>query len=366
MMEKFKYMLLFFDFMITKQRRKQIAVLTGGGDAPGLNAVIRGITVKAISLGYDVLGFRKGWQGLLGEGEKHPLDLDEVEDIHMTGGTILGTSRTNPFKVENGPEQLIENLKKQKCFALIAIGGEDTLGVAQKLYEKGVNVVGVPKTIDNDLNGTDYCFGFDTAVNRAAEAIHNLHTTAESHHRVLLIEIMGRHAGWVTLHAGMAGGAHIIVIPEVPFDVNEICKIIKGRENNNKTYTIIAIAEGAKPKEGDLVFKDEKTDLFGHKILGGIAEGLAKEIEKRTGKETRHVVLGHLQRAGSPTAFDRVLGTRLGVKAVELVHEGKFGRMTSLKGTEIVDVELKEALGELKIVPKHRYDEARLFFGFEG
>lgn len=344
-------------------QKKQIAVLTGGGDAPGLNAVIRAITVKAVSLGYDVLGFRGGWAGLLGEGEHHPLDLDQVEDIHMTGGTILGTSRTNPYKEENGVQQLKDNLKKFNCFALIAIGGEDTLGVANKLYEDGIKVVGVPKTIDNDLSATDYTFGFDTAVNRAMEAIHNLHSTAKSHHRVLVVEIMGRHAGWIALHAGIAGGAHITLIPEEPFDINEICKIIKNREANGKTYTIIAVSEGANPKQGTLKFKKEKKDGFGHKILGGIAETLAKDIEKLTGKEARHVVLGHLQRAGDPTAFDRVLGTRLGIKAVELIDKGKFGRMSSLKGTEIIDVPLADSVGKLKTVSEQRYKEAKLFFG---
>ncbi|MBD3164723.1 ATP-dependent 6-phosphofructokinase [Candidatus Woesearchaeota archaeon] len=351
---------------ITGPKKKQIGVLTGGGDAPGLNAVIRGITIKAISLGYDVLGFRKGWAGLLGEGEHHPLDLDEVEDIHMLGGTILGTSRTNPYKVENGLEQVKKNLRKFKCDALIAIGGEDTLGVAWKLYKDGLNVVGVPKTIDNDVNATDYTFGFDTAVNIAADAIDRLHTTAKSHSRILLVEVMGRHAGWLTLHAGMAGGAHIILIPEEPFDVNEICKIIDRREKSGKSYTIIAVSEGALPKEGDMTLQCKEKDEFGHVRLGGIAECLARDITKLTGKECRHVVLGHLQRAGHPTAFDRVLGTRLGLHAAEMADKKEFGKIASLRGTDIKSVSMKDALGSLKTVSKGRYDEARIFFGVEG
>ena len=351
---------------ITGPKKVQIGVLTGGGDAPGLNAVIRGITTKAISLGYDVLGFRKGWAGLLGDGEHHPLDLDEVEDIHMLGGTILGTSRTNPYKVENGVEQVKKNLKKLKCDFLIAIGGEDTLGVASRLYQDGINVVGVPKTIDNDVNATDYTFGFDTAVNIAADAIDKLHTTAKSHSRVLIIEVMGRHAGWLTLHSGMAGGAHVILIPEEPYDLEEVCKIIERREKAGKDYTIIAVSEGAVPKEGSMVTQCQEVDSFGHVRLGGVAQCLAGEIEKITGKECRHVVLGHLQRAGHPTAFDRVLGTRLGVHATELIDKGDFGKVVALKGTDIVTVSMKDALGKLKTVPKKRYEEAKLFFGVEG
>jgi 6-phosphofructokinase 1 len=351
---------------ITGSQKKQIAVLTGGGDAPGLNAVIRGLTTRAISLGYDVLGFKKGWAGLLGGGEHHPLDLDEVEDIHMVGGTILHTSRTNPYKVEGGVEQVKKNLKKFKCDYIVAIGGEDTLGVAWKLQKDGIPVVGVPKTIDNDVNATDYTFGFDTAVNIAAEAIDRLHTTAKSHHRVLIIEVMGRHAGWMTLHAGMAGGAHVILIPEEPYDINDVCKVIDRREKTGRHYTIIAVSEGAVPAEGGETLQTEEKDEFGHVRLGGVAERLSKQIEKLTGKECRHVVLGHLQRAGHPTAFDRVLGTRLGVHAAEMIDRKEFGKIAALKGTEIVSVDMKKALGTLKTVPKKRYDEARLFFGVEG
>lgn len=352
---------------ITGTKKKQIGVLNGGGDAPGLNAVIRGITTRAISLGYDVLGFKKGWAGLMGEGEHHPLDLDEVEDIHMIGGTILGTSRTNPYKVGGGVEQIKKNLEKFRCDYLIAIGGEDTLGVAWKLFKDGIKVVGVPKTIDNDVNATDYTFGFDSSVNIAADAIDRLHTTARSHSRVIAIEVMGRHAGWLTLHAGMAGGAHIILIPEEPYDINEICKIIDRREKAGRNYTIIAVSEGAVQKqEQEMIVQTEEKDSFGHIRLGGVAQGLCRQIEKLTGKECRHVVLGHLQRAGHPTAFDRVLGTRLGVHAADMVDKGEFGKIASLRGTDIVTVDMKDALGNLKTVPKKRYDEARLFFGVEG
>jgi phosphofructokinase-like protein len=351
---------------ISGQKKEQIAVLTGGGDAPGLNAVIRGITVRALSLGYDVLGLRNGWAGLMNKGETHPLDLDAVKEIHVTGGTILGTSRTNPYKVDNGPKQIKDNMKRLDCKFLIAIGGEDTLGVANKLFREGVKVVGVPKTIDNDLSETDYTFGFDTAINRAADAIRNLHTTAKSHRRVLLVEVMGRHTGWMTLHASIAGGAHITLLPEDPFDINEICKIIERREKNEEEYTIIAVSEGALPKEGSgIVLQTQEKDAFGHVRLGGIAETLAKEIEKRTGKECRHVVLGHLQRAGAPTAFDVVLGTRLGVKAVEMIDKKEFGKMASLKGTNIVTVPLQKAVGKLKTVPKYLIEEERLFWGVE-
>jgi 6-phosphofructokinase 1 len=284
----------------------------------------------------------------------------------MTGGTILCTSRTNPYKIKDGVEQVKKNLEKFKVDYLIAIGGEDTLGVAWKLHKDGVKVIGVPKTIDNDVNGTDYTFGFDTAVNIAAEAIDKLHTTAASHSRVLLVEIMGRHAGWLTLHAGIAGGAHCILIPEEPYDVNDICKIIKRREQQGKEYTIIAVSEGAIPKEGSMSLQAQEKDAFGHVRLGGVAEKLAKEIEKITGKETRHVVLGHLQRAGHPTAFDRVLGTRYGVHAAEMIDRGEFGKVAALHGTEIVTIDMQEALGALKTVPKKRYDEAKVFFGVEG
>lgn len=347
---------------ITGKKKKQIAVLTGGGDAPGLNAVIRGIVVKAKNLGYDVLGILNGWKGILDCEHCGVLDLDEIRDIHMLGGTILHTSRTNPHKVEGGPKKVKENLKKLNCEFLIAIGGDDTLGVASKLAKEGVKVVGVPKTIDNDLNGTDYTFGFNTAITRATEAIENLHTTAKSHHRTLVVEIMGRHAGWMTLESGIGGGASIILLPEEPFDIDEVCKIIENRRKKGKKYSIIAVSEGAVPKKGQMVLQTDEKDSFGNIRLGGIAQRLAKEIEEKTGIECRHVVLGHLQRAGTPTVFDRVLGTRLGIKAAEMIDKGEFGKMAALKGTDIVAVSLENAVGKLKTVPKGRYEEAKLFF----
>ena len=341
----------------------RIGILTGGGDAPGLNAVIRAVVVKATALGEEVVGFKMGWAGLLKE-EIELLDLEKIEDIHRQGGTILGSSRTNLFKVEKGPEKAKDNLKKLKVDALIAIGGEDTLGVAAKLYAMDVKVVGVPKTIDNDVNATDYTFGFDTAINRVMESLDRLHTTTKSHHRVMVVEIMGRHAGWMTLQGGMAGGAHLILIPEEPFDIAKICELIKNRYKKGRVYTMIAVAEGAKPAQAEsFVTLVKERDAFGHIRLGGIAQILSKEIEKRTGFEARYVVLGHLQRGGEPSAFDRVLATRFGVKAVELVKENKFGQMVSLRGTEIVAVPLKEGIGKLKTVDKKSYELARLFFG---
>ncbi|MFH2028149.1 MAG: ATP-dependent 6-phosphofructokinase [Nanoarchaeota archaeon] len=347
---------------ITGKKKKQIAVLTGGGDAPGLNAVIRGIVVNAKRLGYDVLGILHGWKGLVECTTKGVIDLDEIENIHMLGGTMLHTSRTNPYNVENGPEQVKENLKKLECDFLIAIGGEDTLGVASKLAKEGVKVVGVPKTIDNDLSDTDYTFGFNTAITRSTEAIQNLHTTAASHHRIMIVEIMGRHAGWMTLEAGMAGGASYIMMPEEETDINDLVKIIKNREAKGKHYAIIAASEGAKLKGQNEIYKDAKEDAFGHKILGGVGERLAKLLEEKTGKECRHVVLGHLQRAGEPTVFDRVLGLRLGIKAADMIDKGEFGKMAALKGTEVVAVPLDKSVGKLKIVPKHRIDEAKIFY----
>lgn len=352
--------------MISGKKKKQIAVLTGGGDAPGLNAVIRGIVVKAKSLGYDVLGITNGWKGLIEGKHKGNLDLDQVENIHMLGGTIIHTSRTNPYKIDNGIKNVKDNLKKLKCDYLIAIGGEDTLGVANKLAKEGIKVVGVPKTIDNDLSETDYTFGFNTAITRATEAVQNLHTTAASHHRIMIVEVMGRHAGWMTLEAGMAGGASYILLPEEETDVNDLVKIIKNRAKKGKNYAIFAVSEGAKLKGDGKLYKDAKVDSFGHKILGGIGERLARILEKKTGKECRHVVLGHLQRAGEPTVFDRVLGTRLGVKAAEMIDKGEFGKMAALKGTDIVAVLLSKAVGKLRTVPKKRYEEAKLFFDLEG
>jgi phosphofructokinase-like protein len=342
---------------------EKVGILTGGGDAPGLNAVIRAVVVKGEKLGYEIVGIKDGWRGIL-EKDVTELSSDKVEDIHREGGTILGTSRTNPYKEENGEQKVIENIKQLNLYALITIGGDDTLGVASKLYKKGVKTVGVPKTIDNDLSATDICFGFDTAINHISEALDGLHTTAKSHHRVLVVEIMGRHAGWMTLEGGMAGGAHVILIPEEPFDIDEVCQLIKKRTKENKSYTIVAVAEGALPEGGTKFFtQGADTDAFGNVKLGGIAKALEKEIEERTGIETRSVVLGHLQRGGPPSAFDRYFATRLGLKAIEMVKKGEFGKMAALKKGEIVSVPLEEAVGKTKAVSKELFEEAKIFFG---
>lgn len=342
---------------------QKIGILTGGGDCPGLNSVIRAVVRKAFNEGDEVVGIKDGWKGLM-EAEILKLDISAVSGILPKGGTILGTSRTNPYKKEGGVAKVKENFKKLGLDALIVVGGEDTLGVAAKLTKDGIpNIVGIPKTIDNDLSSTDYTFGFDTAVNIAMEAIDRLHTTAESHHRVIVIEIMGRHAGWIATAAGIAGGADVILIPELPIDIDEVCALIKKRHNRGKVFSIVAVAEGAKFKEGVAVLQEQKLDEFGHVRLGGIAEDLAKEIEERTGHETRVSVLGHIQRGGSPTAFDRVLGTRFGVKAVELVKSGKFGNMVALAGNRIIDVALAGAVSTLKTVDMEFYEVAKVFFG---
>ncbi|MFF4614466.1 6-phosphofructokinase [Nonomuraea jabiensis] len=340
----------------------RIGVLTGGGDCPGLNAVIRAVVRKGVSVyGHEFVGFRDGWRGPL-EGDTMPLDIQAVRGILPRGGTILGSSRTNPIKIEGGVDRIKENLAATGVDALIAIGGEDTLGVAKQLYDRHVNVVGVPKTIDNDLSGTDYTFGFDTAVNIATEAIDRLHTTAESHHRALICEVMGRHAGWIALHAGMAGGANVILIPERPFDIDRVCEYVESRFRTRYS-PIIVVAEGAHPIEGQMELQTGELDAFGHVRLGGIGEMLAKEIEKRTGKEARTTVLGHIQRGGTPTAYDRVLATRFGLQAIDAAHEGDYGKMVALRGTEIVRVGLDEATAALKTVPVSRYSEAEVFFG---
>jgi len=340
----------------------RVGVLTGGGDCPGLNAVIRAVVRKGVSeYGFSFVGFRDGWRGPL-EGETMPLDISSVRGILPRGGTILGSSRTNPFKVEGGVERIEANFAELGVDALVAIGGEDTLGVATKLAEHGLPVVGVPKTIDNDLNATDYTFGFDTAVTIATEAIDRLHTTAESHHRVLVIEVMGRHAGWIALHSGMAGGANVILIPEVPFDFDEVCTWVESRFESSYA-PIICVAEGAQPADGNLITKDSTVDAFGHVKLSGIGDWLASAIEDRTGKESRAAVLGHIQRGGSPTAFDRVLATRFGLHAIDTIKDGDTGKMVALRGTDIVRVPLAEATGELKTVPLSRYAEAKAFFG---
>lgn len=341
--------------------QKRVGVLTGGGDCPGINPVIRGVVRKALKEGYEIIGIKNGWKGLI-ENDTQTLDLNSVSGILPKGGTILGTSRTNPYKNEKDAQKAKVNFKSLNLSALIAIGGEDTLGVAYKLYQDGFNVVGVPKTIDNDLSATDRTFGFDTAVNIATEAIDRIHTTAESHHRVMVIEVMGRHAGWIALESGLAGGADVILIPEFPIIIEDVCRIIKSRHSRGKTFSIVVVAEGARMEEKEIL-QEKKLDAFGHVRLGGIGQILSEQIEKHTGFETRVTVLGHIQRGGTPTAYDRVLGTRYGVKAMELVIAGKFGQMASLQGNKIESVPLQEAVGTLKTVPQELYDMARIFFG---
>ena len=341
----------------------RIGVLTGGGDCPGLNAVIRAIVRKGVEhLGHEFVGYRDGWHGPL-NGAGAELGVPEVRGILPRGGTILGSSRTNPFKEEGGAERIVESLASNGVDGLIAIGGEDTLGVAARLHaEHGVHVVGVPKTIDNDLGATDYTFGFDTAVNIAMEAIDRLHTTADSHHRVLIVEVMGRHAGWIAFHAGLAGGANVILIPEQPFDLERVCELV-GRRLEARFAPIVVVSEGAQPEGGMPEAQDKGLDAFGHVRLGGIAHWLEREIEQRTGKETRATVLGHVQRGGTPTAFDRVLATRFGLHAIDAADTGEWGKMTALRGTDIQLVDLKDAVDELKTVPKELYEEAEVFFG---
>ena len=340
----------------------RIGVLTGGGDCPGLNAVIRAVVRRGVEVhGHEFVGFRDGWRGPL-EGVTMPLGVAQTRGILPRGGTILGSSRTNPMKVDGGVSTIESNLRDLGVDALIAIGGEDTLGVATQLAADGINVVGVPKTIDNDLNATDYTFGFDTAVQIAVDAIDRLHTTAESHHRALIVEVMGRHAGWIALHSGLAGGANVILIPERPFDIDKVCDYVKARFAR-EFAPIIVVAEGAQPKEGTLELAAGDLDAFGHVRLGGIGQVLEREIQARTGYESRQTVLGHVQRGGTPTAYDRVLATRFGLHAVDAVHEGVSGVMVALRGTDIVRVPLEEATRELKTVPVERYEEAEVFFG---
>ena len=344
----------------------RVGVLTGGGDCPGLNAVIRAVVRRGVQeFGLEFVGFRDGWRGPL-EADTVPLDVHAVRGILPRGGTILGSSRTNPFK-ENGPgrngvERIKDNLAGLGVDALIVIGGEDTLGVAARLYDEGIPVVGVPKTIDNDLGATDYTFGFDTAVNIAMEAIDRLHTTAESHHRALIVEVMGRHAGWIALHAGLAGGANVILIPERPFDIDKVVAWVEHRFQT-RYAPIVVVAEGAHPLNEELSLTSGNLDSFGHVRLGGVGQLLAEEIEKRTGKEARCTVLGHIQRGGTPTAFDRVLATRFGLHAVAAVYDEAFGMMVALRGTDIIRVPIVEATRELKLVPVDRYAEAEVFFG---
>jgi ATP-dependent phosphofructokinase / diphosphate-dependent phosphofructokinase len=341
----------------------RVAMLTGGGDCPGLNAVMRGIVRKGeVVYGDELFGFRDGWRGPL-EGDGRPVNVQTFRGTLPRGGTILGSSRTNPYKIDGGPERVRQNLGRLGIDALIAIGGEDTLGVATKLAAEGVNVVGVPKTIDNDLSATELTFGFDTAVQVCVDAIDRLHTTAESHDRVMVVEVMGRHAGHIATHAAIAGGASMLLIPERPFDIDEVCEKIVRRHDNGRFASIVVVAEGAMPKEGTLATTTADLDAFGHVRLGGIGDRLAKAIEERTGFETRAIVLGHIQRGGTPTAFDRVLATRFGVAAIDAVHDGDFGSMVALRCGSIVRVPLADATAELKLVDPDIYDTASVFFG---
>ncbi len=342
----------------------KIAVLTGGGDCPGLNAVIRAVVRRGEQHGLEVMGVREGWRGLLDPPLHHRLTREATSGILHLGGTILGTSRTNPFKKPpGGAEQVVRNLKSLNVSGIIAIGGEDTLGVATRLFGMGVKIVGVPKTIDNDLSGTDLTFGFDTAVSIATEAIDRLHSTAESHKRVIVCEVMGRHAGWIAAHSGLAGGADVILVPEKPIDIEAVCGHITHRHRTQgKNFSIVVVAEGAKLASKEATVS-EKLDEFGHVRLGGIGQTLAELIEKKTGFETRVTVLGHIQRGGTPTAFDRVLATRFGVHAADMVARGEWGQMAALRGTQIVSVSLQEATKQLKTLDEDFFKVAEIFFG---
>ncbi len=341
----------------------RVAMLTGGGDCPGLNAVMRAVARKGErQYGDELIGFLDGWKGVL-EGRTMPLGIEAFRGLLPRGGTILGSSRTNPYKIDGGPEQVKASLAEHRVDALVAIGGEDTLGVANQLAAEGVTVVGVPKTIDNDLSATELTFGFDTAVQICTDAIDRLHTTAESHDRVMVVEVMGRHAGHIAAWAGIAGGATITLIPEHPFDVEAVCEAIRHRHTEGKRLaSIVVVSEGATPKEGSMELQSGEVDAFGHVRLGGIGTRLAEQIEARTGYETRVTTLGHVQRGGTPTAFDRVLATRFGVAAIDAVHDGAFGTMVALRAGSIVRVPLSEAVGELKLVDPELYDVARVFF----
>jgi phosphofructokinase-like protein len=342
----------------------KVGILSGGGDAPGINAVVRAIVRKAIQeYAYETVGIKDGWRELV-EGEFIPLNLKTLVVLLPKGGSILGTSRTNPFKSEDGAKQILKNVSEHGIGAVITIGGEDTLGVAYKLNEMGLPIVGVPKTIDNDLVSTDYTLGFQTAVAIACEALDRLQTTAEAHHRVMILEVMGRHTGWIALEAGIAGGADVILIPEKPFDIEEVCDYIRQRQKRGRNFSLIVVAEGAKPKGGQEIVYSNGVDEFGHARLGGVGYHLGKEIEKRFENiDTRAVNLGHLQRGGSPTAFDRILATRFGIAAIDLVHEGKFGQMVAIQGNAIVSVPLKDIVGKRKTVDLKLYEIATTFFG---
>ncbi|MBI2708327.1 MAG: 6-phosphofructokinase [Actinobacteria bacterium] len=341
----------------------RIGMLTGGGDCPGLNAVMRAVVRKGVEHhGDEIVGFLDGWRGVV-ERRTRPLDVRAMRGTLPRGGTILGSSRTNPFTIEGGVERCQETLSAEGIDALIAIGGEDTLGVAARLHDLGVAVVGVPKTIDNDLSGTELTFGFDTAVQICVDAIDRLHTTAESHDRVMVVEVMGRHAGHIATWAGIAGGAALVLIPEEPFDIEPLCETIVARHEAGRYASIVVVAEGATPKEGTLAVASGEVDQFGHAQLGGIGDVVAREIRQRTGFDTRVTILGHVQRGGTPTAFDRVLATRFGVAAIDAVHDGAFGQMVALQSAAIVRVPLAEAAGSLKLVDPALYDVAKVFFG---
>jgi 6-phosphofructokinase 1 len=346
----------------------KVALLTGGGDCPGLNAVIRAATRRCVGgFGCTVVGVHNGWRGLI-DADFIPLNMDTVTGILPLGGTILGTSRTNPFKEEDGPELIVKNMQEFGIDAVMAIGGEDTLGVGLRLFEDyGLHVVGVPKTIDNDLSGTDYTFGFDTAVQIASEAIDRLHSTAESHNRTMVVEVMGRHTGWIAVMAGMAGGADAILIPEVAVTVEEVGELIKQRTRRGKHFSIVVVSEGVKLSwssgREETVLQSSDTDAFGHVRLGGVATVLGQELERLTGTETRVTILGYVQRGGSPTARDRVLATRFGVKASEMIQQHQWGMMAALHGDSIEAVSLTEAVQTRKHVPRELFDIARVFFG---
>ncbi len=341
----------------------RIGMLTGGGDCPGLNAVIRAVVRKGIDqYGDQLIGFRDGWRGVL-EDASEQLTIESTRGILPRGGTILGSSRTNVFKRPNGLEQVKATFERHRLDGLVAIGGEDTLGAASRLFDAGLPVIGVPKTIDNDLGATDVTFGFDTALHVATEAIDRLHTTAESHHRNLVVEVMGRSAGWIALHAGLAGGADVILIPEIAFDIGEVCRLIERRHTRGRYFAIIVVAEGAMPAQGTMRVATGAVDEFGHPRLGGIGQVLERELEERTGFETRTTVLGHIQRGGTPTAFDRVLATRLGLAAADAAHAGQWGMMTALRATEIELVALADAVAQVRRVPVEEYERYGVLFG---
>ncbi|MCZ7536452.1 MAG: 6-phosphofructokinase [Acidimicrobiia bacterium] len=341
----------------------RVGMLNGGGDCPGLNAVIRAVVRKGEGrYGHNIVGYRAGWRGLM-EGDSVDLTVESTHGLLHRGGTILGTSRTNPYKSDDGPAKVREALERDHIEALIAVGGEDTLGVAEKLSAGGVKVVGVPKTIDNDLSATDYTFGFHTAVQIATDAIDRLHTTAESHDRVMICEVMGRHAGWIALYSGMAGGADVILVPEEPFDIEEVCRRIVHRHRRGARFSIVVVAEGAVPVEGSMSVTSGDVDEFGHVRLGGISNRIMEEIAQRTGYDTRVTILGHVLRGGTPTAYDRVIATRCGLEAIDAVHERDFGKMVALHGLKIVRVPLSDAVGTLKTIDMAVLDQAAVFSG---